>query len=228
MSLALPRVRICTRRGARGYYNLARKSARKVGDHRQRAAALAYTAFIPAADYGFGAALDYLRTARDHVAKRPDNRVVSGLCAVGSKIRTNAALAAINLAQETPIKPRLNADLPWFHYYGAARMSGSAGYTTLRMGRTEKAHSELTGTVNRLSRAAVKQRAVFLAHIATFQLACGDLDEACWTGGDTAEQFRRTQYAIGLGRLRAFRAAVGQWSGSIPVRALDEQLAALG
>ena len=46
--------------GARGYYNLALESAREAGDHHQAAAALGHIAFIPAADNGYVAALDYL------------------------------------------------------------------------------------------------------------------------------------------------------------------------
>jgi transcriptional regulator with XRE-family HTH domain len=219
--------------GARGYYNLALESAREVGDNLQGASALAHMAFIPAADYGFSAALDYLRAARDHVAKRPDNRVESWVSAVESEIQTNAgshtaALVAIDRARETLSKPGLNADLPWFDYYDTTRLSGFAGYATLRAGKTDEAHTELTEAVRRLPQAAVKQRAVFLADIATVHLACGDLDEACRTAGDAAEQLRRAGYAIGLGRLREFRAAVQRWSDSVPVRTLDEQLAALG
>jgi len=219
--------------GARGYYNLALESAREVGDNLQGAAALAHMAFIPAADYGFGAALDYLRAAADHAARRPDSRVMSWISAVESEIQTNggshtAALAAIDRARETLVRPGLDADLPWFDYYDTARLSGFAGYALLRAGRTEESHAELTEAVSRLPHAAVKQRAVFLADIATVHLACGDLDEACRTAGDAAEQLRRAGYAIGFGRLREFRAAVERWSDSIPVRALDEQLAALG
>src|SRR5258708_14461886 len=76
--------------------------------------------------------------------------------------------------------------------------------------------------------AAAPQRAVFLADIASVELACGDLDQACATAGDAAEQLGQAGYAIGFGRLRDFRNAVRPWSSSTPVRALDEQLAALG
>jgi transcriptional regulator with XRE-family HTH domain len=201
--------------GARGYYNLALESAREVGDNLQGAAAL-----------------DYLRAASDHAARRPDSRVTSWLFAVESEIQTNAgshtaALAAIDRARETLVKPGLDADLPWFDYYDTTRLSGFAGYALLRAGKTDESHVELTEAVTRLPHAAVKQRAVFLADIATVQLACGDLDEACRTAGDAAEQLRRAGYAIGFGRLREFRAAVERWSDSIQVRALDEQLAAL-
>jgi tetratricopeptide (TPR) repeat protein len=218
---------------ARGYYNLALESAREAGDHLQAAAVLAHVAFIPAADYSFAAALDYLRAAAQHAAKRPDSRVASWLYAVESEIQTNAgshaaALVAIDKALETLSKPGLTADLPWFDYYDATRLSGFNGYATLRAGKFEESRTALTEALDHLPRTAIKQRAVFLADVATVELACGDLDQACATAGDAAEQLRQAGYAIGFGRLRDFRSAVGQWSDSTPVRALDEQLAALG
>ncbi len=218
---------------ARGYYNLALESAREAGDHLQAAAVLAHVAFVPAADYGFGAALDYLRAAAQHAAKRPDSRVASWLYAIESEIQTNAgshaaALAAIDKALETLSKPGLTADLPWFDYYDATRLSGFTGYATLRAGKFEESRTALTEALDHLPRTAVKQRAVFLADVATVELACGDLDQACATAGDAADQLRQAGYAIGFGRLRDFRSAVDRWSDSTPVRALDEQLAALG
>jgi hypothetical protein len=190
-------------------------------------------AFIPAADNGLGAALDYLRAAAQHVAKRPDGRVASWLYAVESEIQTNAgsyvaALAAVERALETLVRPGLTAELPWFDYYDDTRLSGFAGYALLRAGKFEESRTELTSALDRLPRNAVKQRAVFLTDIASVELACGDLDKACATAGDAAEQLSQAGYAVGFGRLQAFRRAVGTWSGSTPVRTLDEQLAALG
>lgn len=218
---------------ARGYYNLALESAREAGDHLQAAAALAHVAFIPAADYGYAAALDYLRAASRQVGKRPDGRVASWLSAVESEILTNAgshtaALAAIDRAREQLAEPGLTADLPWFDYYDTTRLAGFAGYATLRAGRFAESRTALTGALDSLPRAAVKQRAVFLADIATVELAFGDLDQACGTAADAADQLRQAGYAVGFGRLREFRSVVEPWSGSTPVRALDEQLAALG
>jgi transcriptional regulator with XRE-family HTH domain len=218
---------------ARGYYNLALESAREAGDHLQAAAVLGHVAFIPAADYSFAAALDYLRAAAQHAAKRPDSRVASWLYAVESEIQTNAgshtaALVAIDKALETLSKPGLTTDLPWFDYYDATRLSGFTGYATLRAGKFDQSRSALTKALGDLPGTAVKQRAVFLADVATVELACGDLDQACAIAGDAAEQLRQAGYATGFGRLRDFRGAVEQWSDSTPVRALDEQLAALG
>ena len=198
----------------------------------QAAAALGHVAFIPAADYCYSAALDYLRAAGHQTSKHPDGRVASWLSAVESEIRTNAgthaeALGAVDRAREKLADPGLIADLPWFDYYDSTRLSGFAGYALLHDKQIEGSRAALTDAAERLPRAAVKQKAVFLADIATAELAGGDLDRACATAGDAAEQLRRAGYAVGVGRLREFRRAVGQWSDSTPVKALDEQLAVL-
>jgi transcriptional regulator with XRE-family HTH domain/tetratricopeptide (TPR) repeat protein len=217
---------------ARGYYSLALESAGEAGEHLQAASALAHMAFVPAADHGFAAAVEYVRGAGRHVARRPDNRVTSWLHAVESEIQANAgshdaALAAIDQAREALAKPGLTADLPWFDYYDDTRLSGFAGYATLRAGRFEESRAALTDALSRLPRTAVKQRAVFLTDIATVGLSSGDLDQACRTAGDAADQLRQAGYAVGFGRLRDFRRSVERWSDSTPVRMLDEQLAAL-
>ncbi len=217
---------------ARGYYSLALESAGEAGEHLQAAGALAHMAFIPAADRGYAAAVEYLRGAGRHAARRPDNRVTSWLHAVESEIQANAgshdaALAAIDQAREALAKPGLTADLPWFDYYDETRLSGFAGYATLRAGRFEESRAALTDALGRLPRTAVKQRAVFLTDIATVEFSSGDLDQACRTAGDAADQLRQAGYAVGFGRLRDFRRSVERWSDSTPVRVLHEQLAAL-
>jgi tetratricopeptide (TPR) repeat protein len=217
---------------ARGYYNMALESAREAGDHLQAASALGHMAFIPAADCSYSAALDYLRAATNQAGKHPDGRVVSWLCAVESEIRANAgtlaeALAAIDRAREKLANPGLIADLPWFDYYDSTRLSGFAGYALLRDGQFEAAKAALTDAAGHLPRAAVKQQAVFLADIATVELAGGDLDQACASACDAAEALRWAGYAMGQWRLREFRRSVDQWADSTPVRALDEQLAVL-
>ena len=80
---------------------------------------------------------------------------------------------------------------------------------------------------SQLSRSAVKQRAVFLADLATVELHEGDVDHACKIASDAAHQLHQAGYATGAGRLRDFRAALEPWNDTTPVRVLDDQLAAL-
>ncbi len=75
---------------ARAYYSLALEAAREADDHLQAAAALAHVAFIPAAEHGFSAALDYLHGASDHLRSQPCGPIASWLAAVESEMHTNA------------------------------------------------------------------------------------------------------------------------------------------
>ncbi|MBV9447266.1 MAG: hypothetical protein JO345_15395 [Streptosporangiaceae bacterium] len=81
--------------------------------------------------------------------------------------------------------------------------------------------------MSKLPRFAVKQRAVFLADLATVELHDGNLDHACKIASDAADQLHQAGYATGVGRLSDFRAAIDPWQTATSVRALDEQLAAL-
>jgi hypothetical protein len=73
----------------------------------------------------------------------------------------------------------------------------------------------------------MKRNAVFLADIATVELAGGELDRACASAGAAADVLRQVAYAHGAWRLREFRRSVQPWADSAPVRALDEQLGVL-
>lgn len=217
---------------ARAYYSLALEAAREVSDHLQAAAALAHVAFIPAAEHGFTAALDYLHAADEHLRFTPCGPIASWLAAVESEMHTNsgnptAALHALDRARDALAAPGLTLELPWFDYYDATRLAGFAGYATLRAGRYNDARAELSGALGELARSAVKQRAVFLADFATVELHDGNLDHACKIATDAAHQLHQAGYATGAGRLRELRAALDPWKTTTPVRVLDEQLAAL-
>ncbi|MGH7746492.1 MAG: transcriptional regulator, partial [Candidatus Dormibacteria bacterium] len=137
------------------------------------------------------------------------------------------ALHAIDRARHALAAPGLTPELPWFDYYDATRLNGFAGYATLRAGRYDDARTELSAALGKLSRSAVKQRAVFLTDLATVELHDGNVDHACTIASDAARQLHQAGYATGAARLREFRDALEPWKTTTPVRTLDEQLAAL-
>jgi transcriptional regulator with XRE-family HTH domain len=217
---------------ARAYYSLALEAAREAGDHWQAVAALGHVAFIPAAEHGFTAALDYLHGAGTHLRSQPCGPIASWLAAVESEMHTNAgnptaALHALDRARDALAAPGLVPQLAWFDYYDATRLAGFAGYATLRAGRYDDARTELSTALDTLARSAVKQRAVFLADLATVELHDGNLDHACTIAANAADQLHQAGYATGTGRLREFRVALDPWKTTILVRTLDEQLAVL-
>lgn len=214
---------------ARGYFSLGLEAAREVDDQLQAAAALGHTAFIPAADHAYEAALDYLKSASRHVDKRPHGPMSSWLAAIESEIQTNAgsksaALAAIDRSRSALSASAPAPSLAWFDYFDDTRLAGFAGYVELRSGRFEQARATLASALDRLPEEAVKQRAVFLCDLATVHLKSGDLDQACGVAGEAADQLHRAGYATGSGRLREFRTAVHPWVRAPAVRTLDEHL----
>lgn len=158
--------------------------------------------------------------------------IASWLATVESEIHTNAgnptaALHALDRARDALAAPGLVPELAWFDYYDATRLAGFTGYATLRAGRYDDARTELGTALGKLARSAVKQRAVFLADLATVELHDGNLDHACTIAANAVDQLHQAGYATGAGRLREFRAALDPWKTTIPVRTLDEQLSAL-
>src|SRR5262249_40905695 len=141
--------------------------------------------------------------------------------------KPTAALHSLDRARDALTGPGLAIELPWFDYYDETRLCGFAGYATLRAGRYDEARTELGTALGQLSRSAVKQRAVFLADLATVELHEGNLDHACAIAANAARQLHQAGYATGAGRLRDLRAALEPWNTTTPVRVLDEQLAAL-
>jgi tetratricopeptide (TPR) repeat protein len=219
--------------GGRGYFSLARESARAAGDHLQGAVTLYGMSRIAEEDRRFDAALDYLHAAHSMTSKRPDNRVTSYLCGNEARIQAEAgnhavALAAIDRARDLFAEPVTDAGLPWLDWDNdAARLSHRHGQVTLFAGRLDESQAALTDALNLLPRDAVKQRTRILIDTAGVHRDRGDLDEACRIAGDAAEDLGRVWGAVRFHRLRDFRASVQQWSGSAPVRQLDERLAAV-
>ncbi len=215
---------------ARGYYNLALEAAREADDHLQAAAALGHVAFIPAAESSYSASLDYIRGAAHHVSKSPHGPVSSWLAAVESEMQTSAgnehgALSAIDRARDALTRNGLTEPLPWFDYYDSTRLDGFAGYALLRFGHLDQAHATLHGAAASLPGSAVKQRAVFLADLATVALRRNELNEACDLAGQAADQLISAGYATGADRLREFRGSVEPWKDHPGVKVLDERLA---
>lgn len=215
---------------ARSHYSVALDAARECSDHHQAAAVLGHMAFIPAADHSASAALDYLDGAKEHLSQVPSGPLTSWVAAVESEIHANngshhSALAAADTAREALLDPGLDVELPWFDYYDQTRLEGFAGYAALQAQHYDQAREALNTALRQLPRGSAKQRAVFLADLATTSLREGDLDAACETAGNAAEELRRAGYATGFGRLREFRAEVHPWSSSRAVTTLDARLA---
>ena len=213
---------------ARGYFNLAAEAAKEAEEHLLVAAARGHAAFIPAAEGSFGAGLDYLRGAVHHAEQRRHGPVLSWLHAVESELQANAgnkpgAQAAIEHAQGR-IDTGRTEPLTWFDFYDRPRLAGFAGYAHLCVGHHDRAAQSLDEALRALPRAAVKQRSVFLADLATVHVRTGEIDQACQVAGQAADALAHAGYATGTDRLRTVRQLLAPWNSHPGVRTFDEQL----
>jgi hypothetical protein len=211
---------------ARGYYGMAMDSSREANEPLLSAAALGHMSFIPAANGGFGAAIDLLEGAGKHAAKT--TVLPSWLGAVESEIRAKAgdaraSLQAIDRA-ERALAPALEVPT-WMDYYDATRLKGFKGFAYLAAGQPEEARTVLHDALSMLDGGAVKQRAVFLADLATTYVHDGEVDKGCELAGEAAVTLSKAGYATSAERLHDFRALVRPWQDRSSVKELDERLA---
>lgn len=213
---------------ARAYYGMSLDSAREAGDRHLAAVTLGHMSFVPAAMRSFRAALDLLDGANKHAS--PSTIVPSWLAAVESEIRAkageaSASLAAIERAEDAlgPVK-----EIPtWMDYYDRTRLNGFKGFAYLAAGQAGQAETALQDAVASLDAGAVKQRAVFLADLATAYVHEGEVDQGCQLAGEAAVTLARAGYETSAERLRQFRQLVRPWQDRGSVKDLDERLALL-
>ncbi len=216
---------------AMGHFALALDAARERGDQALAAGALGHMAFVPASERNFRAAADYLRGTQRHADRADVPLISSWTRAVESEILTQSgesgaamdALERASAAAETT-----TGSLPgWFDFYDCARLEGFRGYACLKHGRLEEARWALERAIAGLPMAAVKQRSVVLADLATAHLRLDDVAHACGVANEAAAELQRAGYATGTDRLRQFRTDVQPWSRHRAVRELDQRLTGL-
>jgi transcriptional regulator with XRE-family HTH domain len=211
---------------ARSYYGMALDSAREAGDPHLPAATMGHMSFV-AADRGrFTAALDLLDSADAKAAK--SSILPSWLAAVEAEVRAKAGepTEALRAADRAEHALGIGSEVPgWLDYYDATRLNGFKGFAYLTAGRPAEARAALQVAVASLDPGAVKQRAVFLADLATTYVREGEVDQACELAGQAAVALAQGGYATSAQRLREFRVLLAPWEDRPAVKDLDERLA---
>jgi len=180
----------------------------------------------PPAHGGFSAAIDLLEGADKYAAKV--TVLPSWLAAVEAEIRarageTRASLNAIDRAEGALVAAH---EVPaWMDYYDATRLKGFKGFAYLAAGKPEEARNALGDALSTLDAGAVKQRAVFLADLATTFVYEGEVDKGCELAGEAAGALTRAGYATSAERLHEVRELVRPWQDRASVKELDERLA---
>ncbi|HEX2300445.1 MAG TPA: helix-turn-helix transcriptional regulator [Pseudonocardiaceae bacterium] len=207
----------------RAYVTLACDSAREAEDPHLIAAAHGHAARFAAAEGMTTTALEHLTKATDCARSSP--ALVSWLATVEATIHGDrgelaAAREALDRAHTAAPVGRTSTETS----RDGADVAAATGHVLLRAGDYRCARDALTTALEQLAPAARRARVLVLTDLATAELHCGDPAAACSWATQAAGVLQQAGYALGVARLRAFRAAAQRPLTSRALRSLDEHL----
>ena len=209
----------------RAYYSMAVDNAREADDQQTAATALGYTAQLAHAEGMTAAAAGHLAAALAHAERAP--AVEPWLASIQAVMHADsgdhtAAADALRRAAPTASQPALLAD------YGPADLAAVTGHAHLQAGDHTAARVALIAALDHLpSTTARRARVLALTDLAMVEVHAGNVPDACRHATTAADLLRRSPYATGTARLRAFRAVAARPIGARALRDLDEHLAQL-
>jgi hypothetical protein len=211
----------------RAYYGVALDAACELADDQLTAIAYGHTAQLAAAEGLTTAALDHLTAAREHAQSTP--AVASWLATIEATVRADrgnhaAARDALDRTQAVRDQPGGRPAPASFQHHGAAQLTATTGRVLLSGGDHSRAREVLTAAVGDLRATQRRHRVLILIDLATAEMHSGNLAAACSHATQAAELLQGATYAVGVARLRAFRAAAQRFLNGRALRSLDEHL----
>ncbi|MGH3807718.1 MAG: helix-turn-helix domain-containing protein [Pseudonocardiaceae bacterium] len=212
----------------RAYYSVAADSAREADDDQAAATGLGFSAQLAHAEGMTGAAVDHLVAALAHAERAPAvapwlASIQATMCADSGDYTSadDALQRAEPTAHQPATQPHRLLD------YGSAHLAAATGHACLQAGNHTAARAALAAALDQLPLTARRARILVLVDLARAELHAGNAPDACRHATSAADLLRRSRYATGTARLRAFRAAATRPIGSRALRVLDEHLAHL-
>ncbi len=210
----------------RAYYSLALDMAREAADDQLTAIAHGHAAQLAATEGVSRAALDHLTSAGEHARSTP--AIASWLASTeatiharrGDHLAAREALDRARVALDQPAGRPAPASFPC----STAHLAVATGHALLLAGDHNGARETLTTVLHQSRPIPRRQRILTLVDLATAELACGNLPDACTHATQAATLLHQAAYTVGAARLRAFRAAAQRPLPSGALRALDEHL----
>lgn len=109
----------------------------------------------------------------------------------------------------------------WVYWFSASELAGTAGASLLTLGRPAEAEQHLRRAVAQIDPAFVRDRALWLAQLATARVSAGSVEQGCATAAEAAAIMLRLESPRDQRRLARFRAAASPYARSAAVREFD-------
>ncbi|MGO4649589.1 hypothetical protein AB4305_32345 [Nocardia sp. 2YAB30] len=220
---------------AKPSFTLALQAAGEAEDELLGAATLAHMAFAPA----FSGDPERAEDARDklHGARAFARRgsvsaeMLAWLDAVEAEVETRfgntcRALELIAHAEEMYEQHDAegNPSPPWLDWFSPTRLAGFKGNTLLAAGKGAAARETLERALAELPIEEIKQRAVYLADLASAAVLERDPEQACAYLEQALGQLGEQWYATAMDRVKDVRQTLREWDSLPQMRALDDHL----
>jgi transcriptional regulator with XRE-family HTH domain/tetratricopeptide (TPR) repeat protein len=211
----------------RAYYSLAHDTAREAGDDELTAFAHGHAAQLAANEGMSTAALDHLNAASEHARSTPT--MTSWLASTEATIHADrgdhtAARDALDRAQIALDQCASRPAPTSFRRCCSTHLTAATGRALLRAGDYNSACETLAMVLNQARQIPRRQSVLILIDLAAVELNSGNLPDACLHATQAAHLLHQVDYALGVARLRAFRAAAQQPMPNGALRILDEHL----
>jgi hypothetical protein len=130
-----------------------------------------------------------------------------------SQLRAESLLARSDKTQEPP----------WVYWFTEAETEGVAGTALLEFGRSHEAEAHLRRAVSLIDPDFIRDRAMWMADLATARVASGAVEHGCATANEAAVLMRRVESPRDQRRLARFRRAAAPHASSDAVREFDSK-----
>ncbi len=215
---------------AREYLNRGLGAAEEAGDEPLGAYILGQMAVISAADDYLSEGLAFVEVARSRAALSATPTTRAWIYALEAKLSakagySTASLKALEQAEAAMDQAKPEEDPPWIYYFNSTDlMAGYVASSYEYVERLEEARDIWQSVLVSLSPTSVRDRSIYLTHLAHIYAKQGEVEEACRLGVEALHISLETKSRRCLERIRELRSGLEAWSGTQAVRELDEGL----
>jgi transcriptional regulator with XRE-family HTH domain len=212
---------------ARGFYELADKTAKEANDPGIAACALAYRSYIPSTKGAHGRSRALLGTALETVPGDESPASLAWLAARHAEESaalgdTAQALASWRTADEAFNLADTEEDRVWTHFMDQNRFDSYHISTLANTRRLDEAQALAARVLSRLEQPDRKKAVIILEDIATAHLTKGSVIEASKVGRQALGVLKETEFTMWLPRFDALAQGLKRWQRQEPVRAFLE------
>lgn len=215
---------------ARAYYQEGLFVARSSGDHNLTLFILGHIAILALSEGKLVEAVTVVESQIELVLQTTCQLTRSWFSAVEATVRSisgdrASCHAALDRSRKAFLKAGSAPAPPWLYSFDHSRLAAYEGGCLERIGELERARTTWDRALELLPDDRVRDRAVYLIHLATVYARLGEVEKSCALGEEAIVIALETSSVRITEQLGNLRTQLNPWNETGPVRNLDRYLA---